>query len=136
MEVRGWLVTKSAARALFGFGHVGVVASEGDDPGPEAGVRGEHAVVAVAVDPGRRDQAREGFEKLERREGEEGPAIGGGAGWLIEDPANAPGVGRPRRGGGLERFGVAGSGWRGGPASLATYAWGSATGECRRPCGC
>jgi hypothetical protein len=56
-------------------------------------------------------ESREGFKELERREGEEGAAVGGGAGWLVEDPANAPGVGRPRRGGGLERFGVAGSGW-------------------------
>jgi hypothetical protein len=49
----------------FGLGGVGVVAAEGDDPGPEACVGGEDAVVAVAVDAGRRDQAGEGVEKLE-----------------------------------------------------------------------
>jgi hypothetical protein len=42
-------------------------------------------VIAVVVDPGRRDQAREGFEELEGREGEEGAAVGGGVGWLVED---------------------------------------------------
>jgi hypothetical protein len=67
-------------------------------------------VIAVAVDPGRRDQAREGFEKLERREDEDGLAVGGGAGGLVEDPANAHGVGRRRRGAGPGGFGVPGSG--------------------------
>jgi hypothetical protein len=64
--VCGRLVTRSSGRAIFRFGPVGVVAAEGDDPGAEPCVGGEDAVVAVAVDARRRDQAREGFEKLER----------------------------------------------------------------------
>jgi hypothetical protein len=66
LEVCDWLVTRSSGRVIFWFGPVGVVATEGDDPAPEPCVGSEDAMVAVAVDPGRRDQAREGFEKLER----------------------------------------------------------------------
>jgi hypothetical protein len=50
---------------------VGQVEAAGDGAdGPGAVRWSEDAVIAVAVGPGRRDQAREGFEKLERREGE------------------------------------------------------------------
>jgi hypothetical protein len=35
MDVCGCLVTRSSGRAIFGFGRVGIVAGEGDDPGPE-----------------------------------------------------------------------------------------------------
>ncbi len=52
------------------------------------------AVVSVAVDPGWRDQAGEGVEKLEGREGEEGAAIRGGPRGLVQDPADADGLGR------------------------------------------
>jgi hypothetical protein len=38
-------------------------------------MRCEEPVVAVAVDVGRRDQAREPFEQLERREEERGAAL-------------------------------------------------------------
>jgi hypothetical protein len=109
--VYGCPVVGKSGRRFFGLRRAGVVAAEGDDPGPQPCVGGEDAVIAVAVDPGRRDQAREGLEKLEKREGEESAAVGGGSGGLVEDPANAHGFGRRRRGAGLERFGVAGSGW-------------------------
>jgi hypothetical protein len=61
LEVRAWLVPRSFARAILGFGRAALVAAEGDDPGPKPRIGGEDAMVAVAVDPGRRDQAREGF---------------------------------------------------------------------------
>lgn len=52
--------------AVVGFGPIGfAVASQGDDVGAEARIGRQHAVVAVAVNPGRRDQAGEGVEKLE-----------------------------------------------------------------------
>jgi hypothetical protein len=41
------------------------VAAEVDDPLAQASVRGEDAVVAVAVDAGWRNQTAEGGEKLE-----------------------------------------------------------------------
>jgi hypothetical protein len=119
LEVCGWLVTRSSGRAIFGLGRVGIVATEGHDPGSKSCIGGEDSVVAVAVDPGRRDQAREGFEKFERREGEESAAVGGGAGGLVEDPADAHGVGRPQRGAAAGRSGVAGSGW---PAAGSRFA--------------
>jgi hypothetical protein len=40
LEVRAWLVTRSFVRAFLGFGHVGIVAAEGDDPGPEPRIGG------------------------------------------------------------------------------------------------
>jgi hypothetical protein len=57
--VYGCLIAGKSGRRFFGLGRVGVVAAEGDNPGPEPCVGGEDAVIAVAVDPGRRDQARE-----------------------------------------------------------------------------
>jgi hypothetical protein len=41
---------------------------------------GEHAVVAVAMDAGRRDQAREALEQVERGEQERGAALEVGLG--------------------------------------------------------
>jgi hypothetical protein len=118
VAVRCRLGAGSFGRTSFGLGGVGLVVAEGDDSGSKSCIGGEDAVIAVAVDPGRRDQAGEGIEELERREDEEGAAVGGGASGLVEDPANAHGVGRPRRGAGLERFGVAGSGW---PAACSRF---------------
>jgi hypothetical protein len=69
-------------------------AAEGDDAGAEPGVGRQHAVVAVAVDAGRRDEAGEGGEEVERREGEDGAAVERGAWQVIEDLAHAgPGCG-------------------------------------------
>jgi hypothetical protein len=76
--VYGRPLAGSFGRTSFGLGRVGVVASEGDDPGPEPCVGGEDAVVAVAVDAGWGDQAGEGVEKREGREGEKGAAVRGG----------------------------------------------------------
>jgi hypothetical protein len=44
LEVRGWLVTRSSGRAIFGLGRVGIVAVQGGDPGPEPCVGGENSV--------------------------------------------------------------------------------------------
>jgi len=60
-------------------------AAECDDAGTEPGIGGEDAVVAVAMDAGRRDQAGEGGEELERGEGEDGATVGCGSGQVIED---------------------------------------------------
>jgi hypothetical protein len=65
------------------------VAVEVGDPFAESGVRGKDAVVAVAVDAGRRDQAGERGQELEGREGEDGAAVAGGTGGQVEDLANA-----------------------------------------------
>jgi hypothetical protein len=84
----GCLLGWSFGRPLFGVGCVAVVAAEGDDPGTEPGDGGEDAVVAVAVDPRRRDQTGKGAEKFEGRQGENGAAARGGAGGRVEDPAD------------------------------------------------
>jgi len=89
----------------------GVVAAEGDDPDPEACVGSENAVITVAVDPGWGDQAGEGVEKLEGREGEEGAAVGGGAGRAIVHPTDVGEHGASRRGSGSGSVGFVGSGW-------------------------
>ncbi|HUF31424.1 MAG TPA: hypothetical protein VMM77_12300, partial [Gemmatimonadaceae bacterium] len=71
-----------------------VVAAEIDDPFAQPCVGCEDAVVAVAVNAGRRDQAAQRGEKLEGREGEDSAAVADGS----------------RRGGGaalLARLGVA-----------------------------
>jgi hypothetical protein len=75
------------------------VAVEVDDPFAEAGVRGKDAVVAVAMDAGRRDQAAQRGEQPKRsegrrrqregREGEDGAAVAGGTGGQVEDLAYA-----------------------------------------------
>lgn len=57
-----------------------VVVAEGEDLGPEPRVGGQDAVIAVAVYPGRRDEAGEGFQEFEGRGGEEGAAVGGATG--------------------------------------------------------
>ena len=77
--------------------YVQPLASEGDDAGTEPCVGGEDAVVAVAVDPGRRDQPGEGVEELKGREGEEGTPVRGGTGWLVEHAADAGVIGPPSR---------------------------------------
>ncbi|MEJ2582741.1 MAG: hypothetical protein P8127_14065 [Acidobacteriota bacterium] len=98
--------------------------SEGDDVGPEPCVGGQHAVVAVAVDPGRRDQPREGLEELEGREGEEGAAVGGGTGRLVDHPPDAGIVVGPPSGVALDPQPVEGEGRSGAVAEepLATRA--------------
>ena len=65
-----------------------VVAAHGDDPGAECGVRREDAVVAVAVDAGRRDETADGGEKFEGREGEDGATVGRGPRRVVEDLAD------------------------------------------------
>lgn len=52
----------------------------------QAGVRCEHAVVAVAVNSGRRGQVREGLEELDGREREHGSAVGGSPRQAVENP--------------------------------------------------
>lgn len=61
--------------------------------GAEPGVGGEDAVIAVAVDAGRRDEAGKSGEEVERREGDDGAAVGCGTGQVIEDLADAGVVG-------------------------------------------
>jgi len=69
-------------------------AAQSDDAGAEPGVGRKDAVVAVAVDTGRRDEAGEGGEKVEGREGEDSAAVERGSGQEIEDLAHAgPGCG-------------------------------------------
>jgi hypothetical protein len=67
------------------------VAAELDHALARESVRCENAlvVVAVAVDAGRRDQAAQRGEELERREGEDGAAVAGGPRRELEDPADA-----------------------------------------------
>lgn len=65
----------------------------GDDARAQAGVRCEDAMVAVAVDARRRDEASERGEEVERREDEQGAAVGCGARRPVEDLSYAPGVG-------------------------------------------
>jgi hypothetical protein len=97
VAVRGLLGAGTFGRTSFGLG--GVVAAEGDDPGPEPCVGSLHAVVAVAVDAGWGDQAGKGVEKLEGREGEEGAAVGDGTSRLIVHAADAGGLAARGRGG-------------------------------------
>jgi hypothetical protein len=70
-------------------GRCGVVAAEGDYPLAQARGRCEDAVVAVAMDAGRRDQAAQCGEKLEGGEGEDGAAVAGGSRGQLEDLADA-----------------------------------------------
>jgi hypothetical protein len=65
------------------------VAAEVDDPLAQACVRCEDAVVAVAMDAGRRDQAAQPGEKLEGGEGEDGAAVAGGLRGQVDDLADA-----------------------------------------------
>jgi hypothetical protein len=75
------------------------VAAEGDYPLAQARVRCEDAVVAVAMDAGRRDQAAQCGEQpkrsegrrrqLEGGEGEDGAAVTGGSRGQVEDLADA-----------------------------------------------
>jgi hypothetical protein len=92
----------AAVGALEGEDLLG--AAQGDDAGAEPGVGRQHAVVAVAVDAGWRDEASEDGEEPERsagrrrqvegREDEDGAAIERGSGQVIEDLAHAgPGCG-------------------------------------------
>jgi hypothetical protein len=70
--------------------------------------------------PGAAGSGARGFRETREARGREvGAAVGGGAGGLVEDPANAHGFGPPRCGAGLERFGVGGSGW---PAAGSRFA--------------
>ncbi len=48
--------------------------------GPEPGIRSQHTVVAVAMDPRGRDELGEGLEELERREQQLGAAVDVGLG--------------------------------------------------------
>jgi hypothetical protein len=63
----GFLVSASLGLLAGGFGALELhpLSSEVDDVGPEPGVGGEDAVVAVAVDAGWGDQTGEGVQKLE-----------------------------------------------------------------------
>jgi hypothetical protein len=56
VAVRGRLGAGSFGRTSLGLGGVGLVAAEGNDPGPEACVGSENAVITVAVDAGWGDQ--------------------------------------------------------------------------------
>jgi hypothetical protein len=59
-----------------------------DHPLAYASVGCEDAVVAVAVDAGRRDQAAQRGEKLEGGEGEDGAAVAGGSCREVDDLVN------------------------------------------------
>jgi hypothetical protein len=80
--------SQDGAAAVRVAGRHDSVAIEVDDPFAEAGVRGKDAVIAVAVDAGWRDEAGEGGEKLEAREGEDGAAVAGGTRRVIENLAD------------------------------------------------
>jgi hypothetical protein len=54
----------------------------------QASVGCKDAVVAVAVDAGRRDQAAQCGQELERREGEDGAAVAGGSRAEVDDLAD------------------------------------------------
>ena len=85
---------RAGRRVVRGLAVFRIGPAEGDDAGAEPGVGREDAVVAVAVDAGRRDEAGEGGEEVERREGEDGAAVERGAWQVIEDLAHAgPGCG-------------------------------------------
>jgi hypothetical protein len=73
------IVRLAACQAERAGGHRGVVASEVDHLLAQARVRCKDAVVAVAVDTGRRDEAAQCGEKLEGGEGEDGAAVAGGS---------------------------------------------------------
>jgi hypothetical protein len=64
-----------------------IAAAHGDDPGAEVCMGCEHAVMAVAVDARRQDESGDGGQKLEGREAEHGPAVGGGARRAVADLA-------------------------------------------------
>ena len=76
-------------RTVRGLAAVAIGAVQGHDAGPETRIGGEDAVVAVAVDAGRGDEAGKGGEELERREGEDRAAVGCGSRQVIEDLAHA-----------------------------------------------
>jgi hypothetical protein len=76
------IVRLAACQAERAGGRRGVVASEVDHPLAQARARCEDAVVAVAVDAWRWDQAAECGEELEGREGEDGAGCGR-RGWVV-----------------------------------------------------
>jgi hypothetical protein len=81
-QVIGWGVGQLTHR-------FGAVAAEIDHPLAQARVRGEDAVVAVAVDAWRWDEAAQRGEKLEGGEGEDGAAVAGGSRRQVYDLADA-----------------------------------------------
>ena len=72
------------------LGLCGLGPAEGDDRGAELGVRGQHAVVAVAVEARGRDEPGDSLEELYGREQEFGTALQVGPGEPVKEP------GRPR----------------------------------------
>ena len=69
-----------------------LLAPEGDDAGAQAGVWGEDAVVAVAVDAWGWNEASEGGEEFERGEHEQFAAVGRGPRRPVEDLPHKAGV--------------------------------------------
>jgi hypothetical protein len=103
------------------------LASPGGDEAAQSGIGGEDAVVALAVDAGRRDEAGEGVEKFEGREREDGAPIGGGPGQAVDHTANVTvtvgGVAVVgRRGGGLDGEAFEGEGRAGAVAQQSLAA--------------
>ena len=107
-------------------------AFEGYDVGTEPRVGSQDAVVAVSVDARRRDQAREGVQEFERREGEEGAAVRGGTGRLVDYPTD-PGVVGPASGVALDPQAVEGEGR---PGTVAVPVGLGASGVIARPRRC
>ena len=67
--------------------------SVADHVGAESSVGREHTVVAVAVCPGRGDEAREPREEFEGREAEAGAAVGERACEAVEEAGVGPAQG-------------------------------------------
>jgi len=72
-----------------------VVTTHGDDVQAEARVGREDAMIAVAMDAGRRDEAAEGRKKFQGGEDEDGATIGGGPRRVVEDLADGGHCGGP-----------------------------------------
>ena len=62
------------------------VPADGYEGGTEAGVRGQDAVIAMAVEAGWRDQPGRASQELERGEQDRGTAVEVGTGQAIEQP--------------------------------------------------
>jgi len=88
----GWRQWRGLARE--GRPRRQVTSGRGGHQGAEPGARGEHAVIAVAVEPRGRQEGGEPAEELDRGEPDHGASVGCGPGQVIDDrPLLAP---RPR----------------------------------------
>ena len=88
----GWLVGVGDGGRRGGLEFVAVGVCHSHHASAQAGMGREDAVVTVAVDARRRDEASERGEEVERREDEQRAAVGCGARRPVEDLSHAPGV--------------------------------------------